>query len=282
MPGLAELIGTTYGPFSVTATRERVEAFVSAIGGDPSPGPGLVHPMFANAVLFAAAPAFLDDPRVRPFTTSLIHSDQTFEWHGPAVVESRFEVTGTVETVRARGPLQLVTFSVEASSENIPWLSGSSVFLMSEEPAGAANDAEEPDVDERPPVDIELAARPLPVSGTELESVRCGASRADLMRYAAASGDWNPIHYDHDSARQAGLGGVIVHGLLMAAWLGRVAERYGSLAAMKLRFRNPLRPAVQAFATGVVVDADPIRAELALDLVAGETRLVTSRAWVTR
>jgi acyl dehydratase len=125
-------------------------------------------------------------------------------------------------------------------------------------------------------------ARELPVIGDQIDPLRCGASRADLMRYAAASEDWNPIHYDHDAARRAGLGGVIVHGLLMAAWMGRAAGRYGSLTAMKTRFRNPLRPAVPAVVTGTVAASDADTADLDLALSSGETRLVAARVSVTR
>lgn len=278
MADLEHLTGTTFGPFPVTATGERADAFVAAIGGDPNHDPALVHPMFANAALFAAAPAFLDDERVQPFTTSLIHSEQTFEWVAPIPVGARFDVIGTVESVRTRGPLNFVTFVLSAGD----WLRGSSVFLMSREAAASADDAGEPGEDERPPFDTGLAPISDAVAGGDVEPVACGASRTDLMRYAEASGDSNPIHYDHDAARRAGLEGVIVHGLLMAAWLGRVANRYGSLSTMKVRFRNPLRPAVPARVTGSVsaVEADAL--ELDLVLSAEDTRLVTAKVAVTR
>lgn len=44
-------------------------------------------------------------------------------------------------------------------------------------------------------------------------------SLADLVRFAAASDDFNPIHYDLSAAREAGLEGVILPGLLKAGWL---------------------------------------------------------------
>jgi acyl dehydratase len=156
------------------------------------------------------------------------------------------------------------------------------VFLMSEEAAAGSDGAAEPEEDDRPRVTDPLGPLPIPPEGLQVESIECGASRTDLMRYAAATGDWNPIHYDHDAARRAGLEGVIVHGLLMAAWLGRLAGRYGSLRAMKLRFRNPLRPARAATAHGSVASVAPDGAELDLQLSAGEQRLVTARIAVTR
>jgi acyl dehydratase len=279
MSGLDELIGTSYGPFPLAVTDDRVAAFASAIGGD-----GAVEsapPMFANAALFAAAPALLNDEVVRPFTRSLIHSEQSFSWLRPLAIGEEVVVVGTVQAVRARGPLHLVTFSLEAESDQGPWLTGSSVFLMSDQAAATADEIEEPAVDDRPPSDIDGGLLPLPAEGERLVDLRCGASRSDLMRYAAASEDWNPIHFDHDAARAAGLGGVIVHGLLMAAWMGRLAGRYGVLDSMRLRFRNPLRPAAAALVTGVVGGISADGAELDLALVAADQRLVTATAVVT-
>jgi acyl dehydratase len=42
-------------------------------------------------------------------------------------------------------------------------------------------------------------------------------TRADLVRYAAASGDQNPIHQDEEVARAVGLPGVIAHGMYTMA-----------------------------------------------------------------
>jgi acyl dehydratase len=281
MPGLDDLIGTTFGPYPVDATPQRAASFLEAIGGDRAHDPQFVHPMFANAALFAAAPAFLDDDRVRPFTTSLIHSEQRYEWHRPVEVGADLEVQGTVDSVRGRGAINLVTFGLTATVGDDTWLTGSSVFLMSEAAAAVAADAPEPDSDARPPVDVPPPAD-LPEEGHDIPVLRCGASRADLVRYAEASGDRNPIHLDHEAARRAGLEGVIVHGLLMAAWVGRAAGRYGPLAAMRIRFRNPLRPALQAFITGSVRSIEPATADLDLSLTAGDIGVVTARIAVTR
>jgi len=281
MSGLDELIGTTYGPYPVPVTAGRVAAFVTATGDDPERWGSAAPPMFANAALFSAAPAFLQDEAVAPFTRSLIHSEQSFIWARPLEVGEELEVAGKVEAGRARGALNLVTFSLVAASNRGPWLSGSSVFLMSTEAATDAEDGGEPDVDVRPSFDSDGGVLALPDEGAPLIELRCGASRSDLMRYAAASHDWNPIHLDHDAARAAGLGGVVVHGLLMAAWMGRLATRYGALKAMRLRFRSPLRPAVPAVVTGTMAATGGDTADLDLVLSAEDQRCVTARASVT-
>ena len=59
----------------------------------------------------------------------------------------------------------------------------------------------------------------------------------DLVRYAQASGDSNPLHLDPEFARQAGFANLVVHGMLNMAHLGRLltdhfcAERIRSFNA---------------------------------------------------
>jgi acyl dehydratase len=48
------------------------------------------------------------------------------------------------------------------------------------------------------------------------------ATTRQLVQYAGASGDFYEIHYDQEFARGVGLPGVILHGLLKAAWLAQV------------------------------------------------------------
>ena len=84
------------------------------------------------------------------------------------------------------------------------------------------------------------------------------ASRADLVRYAAASEDFNPIHWDHGRAVASGVGGVICHGLLMAAWATQPAAasvtRCDPLVDARIRFRRPLYPDEAATVTTIVAD----------------------------
>lgn len=70
-------------------------------------------------------------------------------------------------------------------------------------------------------------------------------SRTDLVRYAGASGDFNPLHHDEDFARNAGLPSVMAHGMFSAGLLGSylvswIGER--PLRAFKVRFRAPVWP----------------------------------------
>ena len=67
-----------------------------------------------------------------------------------------------------------------------------------------------------------------------------------LVRYAGASGDFYEIHYDQELARSVGLDGVILHGLLKAAWLAQVVTDWlgdrGRLTWFEASYRGMDRP----------------------------------------
>lgn len=63
--------------------------------------------------------------------------------------------------------------------------------------------------------------------GFELPSLTVGPiTHANLVRYAGASGDFNPIHNDKDFAIAAGLDGTIAHGMYVMAQLGRLLTNW--------------------------------------------------------
>lgn len=79
-----------------------------------------------------------------------------------------------------------------------------------------------------------------------------------LVRYAGASGDFNPIHYDPRFAKAAGLDGVIGHGafamaLVSSAVTGWVGDS-GLLRRLSLRFASPYRLGDVLIVTGTVTD----------------------------
>ena len=61
-----------------------------------------------------------------------------------------------------------------------------------------------------------------PTPGQEFEPRSVEITRADLLAYAAASGDHNPIHSDEAVALSVGLPGVIAHGMYTMALMARV------------------------------------------------------------
>jgi acyl dehydratase len=77
----------------------------------------------------------------------------------------------------------------------------------------------------------------------ELEPRTFEVTRADLVAYAEASGDHNPIHQDEDVARSVGLPGVIAHGMYTMALAARaVAEWFPGAEVVSLgcKFTAPV------------------------------------------
>jgi len=80
--------------------------------------------------------------------------------------------------------------------------------------------------------------------GAELPSRTFRITRADLVRYAGASGDFNPIHWNQRIATSVGLPDVIAHGMLTMALAGRaLTDWLGDPAAIEeygVRFAKPV------------------------------------------
>jgi acyl dehydratase len=249
---LTDLVGRTYGPFHLRTSVEKVEEFVLATGDDPGQWEFHTPPGFAAVALFKSAPAFFQDEDAAAYAGTLVHVDQTFTWARPLPQEVDTRVIGVVESVRHRGEMYFVTFTTRTEDDaGETYVDASSTFLMTE---GSLRHERvtvesEPGWDERAESEAPSAVA-LPPVGYPLPPLLKSASRADLVRYAGATRDWNPIHWDHDAAVDAGLPGIIVHGLLMAAWVTQAAGRVGQgpvpLSHMRLRFRQALRPAAQA------------------------------------
>lgn len=80
--------------------------------------------------------------------------------------------------------------------------------------------------------------------GDELEEKRLPpVTRLQLIKYAGASGDYNPIHTVDEDARRAGLPGVIAHGMLTAATMSLLFSpylEYGYVRGLRVRFLAPV------------------------------------------
>jgi len=160
-------------------------------------------------------------------------------------------------------------------------LTSRSMFLMSdaEAPGATAVEHPEPLAEARGPTDI--PSQVMRTSETNvLPPLEKSASRADLVRYAAASQDFNPVHWDHARAVEAGLGGVVVHGLLMAAWAVQAAARLfpgpDPMSDGRFRFKAPMAAGTAATvgaSVGVSVDG---RLPVAVEVTSAEGTHVTA------
>ena len=80
--------------------------------------------------------------------------------------------------------------------------------------------------------------------GTALPEQVFRVTRADLVRYAGASGDFNPIHWNERVATEVGLPGVIAHGMLTMALAARAVTGWtgdpAALVEYHVRFGRPV------------------------------------------
>ena len=78
--------------------------------------------------------------------------------------------------------------------------------------------------------------------GEDLQELRVTPDKYLTVRYAGASGDFNPIHIDEDFAQSVGLPGMILHGLWTMAQVARAQTDAGggpeSLRRLSVQFRG--------------------------------------------
>ncbi|MEV8039403.1 MaoC family dehydratase [Arthrobacter sp. NPDC080082] len=113
--------------------------------------------------------------------------------------------------------------------------------------------------------------------GQDLGSRTIEVTRTDLVKYAGASGDFNPIHWNEAFATGVGLPGVIAHGMFtMGAAVQLVTDWAGDPAAVvdfQTRFSKPV-PVADTTGTpdaGAVIEVAAVIG--ALDAEAGTARV---------
>jgi acyl dehydratase len=81
-------------------------------------------------------------------------------------------------------------------------------------------------------------------SGQELPEQTYTVTRASLVRYAGASGDFNPIHWSDRVATSVGLPGVIAHGMYTLALAARALDTWagatGRVRELSCKFTKPV------------------------------------------
>jgi acyl dehydratase len=304
---------TTVEGFAVEAGK--VEEFARAVGDDD---PVYRDPVVASERGFEAVPAPLtfvrttDFPRYRTGEEidlgfrheHTLHGEQAYEYDRPLVVGDT--LTGETAVVNAyeRDGSRGGTMTFAEVETEFRDASGERVLVSRStaiETGGTVDDGSGADLDPREAdggdrgEDPEWSATdrataeptaPTPVEAGEVSVgdrapvVTLGPlSRRDFVRYAGASGDFNPIHYDEPYACAAGNPAVFGQGMFTAGvaahavadWLG-----VGSVRSFDVRFRSRVWPGDTLTTTVEATDVDRIEAgervavEMRVDREAGE------------
>jgi acyl dehydratase len=116
---------------------------------------------------------------------------------------------------------------------------------------------------------------------SDLETRTYTITRADLVAYAAASGDHNPIHQDEAVALSVGLPGVIAHGMYTLALAARaVADWYpdAELVSFGAKFTSPVvvpaEGGVDVEVAGVAKPGDDGTTTVALTVTSGGQKVL--------
>lgn len=92
--------------------------------------------------------------------------------------------------------------------------------------------------------------------GDQLPTLTKGPiEQIQLIRYAGASGDFNPIHTIPDAAKKAGLDGTIVHGMLVMGMLGQMISSWAgvkNIVKYGVSFKAMTKPGDTVIAKGEV------------------------------
>lgn len=119
--------------------------------------------------------------------------------------------------------------------------------------------------------------------GDELPAQTYRVTRADLVRYAGASGDFNPIHWSDRVARSVGLPGVVAHGMFTMALAARALDAWagtpGTVRELGCKFTKPVvvpddDTGVEIVVTGTVKQVTESTVEISLRVSCGDERVL--------
>ena len=249
-------IGRVFSSHESVATAEAIAAYAEAVGetGAVQDGSGPPHPVRRIPPTFLFT---LGIAKPRPFEVydelgidqaRILHAEQSFTFLAPVVAGQRLTFTPHLDGVGEKrdGALLLVTVTTavtDPTSRAIAEL-GTVIAVRQAMSAGAPARAVRGGAGAPASIKPVIAMPPI--------------TRETLARFAAASGDGNPLHLDSAAARAAGFDDVIAHGMLIAAYAGRAVEQWfpgRAIARFATRFTGITR--LGDVVTLSLADGDP-------------------------
>jgi acyl dehydratase len=239
--------GKIYPPITTEVTLDALQTYARACNDDHPryfdagvPGGIVAPPMFAVVVTWLSVITAMTDAELRADLLRLLHVAQDIEFLTPIRAGDTITSTGRVASIETHRSGETMALELEARNARGEAVSRIvfTVFIRGRRSAASAAESK---ADEAIPQDSDDR-------GTPLVTVAQTIDPDQTVRYAAASGDHNPIHIDANIAKMAGLPGIIVHGLCTMAFTARVivdglcAGDPTRLKRLAVRFSRPVRP----------------------------------------
>jgi acyl dehydratase len=241
MPLNKACVGRQYPPITSDVTADAIRAYARAYNEDnPAffdenrPGGIVAPPMFGVVVTWNSVMGAVMDPEVGADLLRLVHGEQDMQFH--AQIRPGDTITSQAKIISIETKPTGETMAVELSATNQKGKMVQRIVFGVFIRGGGRRTA------------VAEARAAEPARGEALFSVAQKIDPDQTVRYAAASGDHNPIHVDENVARMAGLPGIIVHGLCTMAFTSKVAidKLCGGdpwrLRRLAVRFSRPVRP----------------------------------------
>lgn len=231
--------GARYGSGTAVVDPGRARAYAAATNdGNPRYEQGVVPPLFAVVPPWEALMQSVIEIVPEEFLSRLLHGEHDLHLHRPLRAGETLTSHVEVHQLRAARTGTGLTLRVVSEGEGGEVVAEQYATMFLRSLTGVADAGPE-----KPDHSFPEEARDRPVA----EGAR-SVDEDQTERYAAASGDRNPIHLDPEAARAARLPGIVLHGLCTMAMCGAVVvdEVAGGdptrLARLAVRFSWPVFP----------------------------------------
>jgi acyl dehydratase len=234
--------GKIYAPITTEITLDAMQNYARACNDndprffDASLSGGIVAPpMFAVVVTWLPVITVMTDPEVHADLLRLLHVAQDMEFVAPIRPGDSITSTARIASIETHQSGESMALELEAHNARGEAVNRSvfTIFIRGRRTTS-------------PPAGVR--ADNATVRGVQLIAVEQTIDLDQTSRYAAASGDLNPIHVDANVAKMAGLPGIIVHGLCTMAFTAKVMVDHlceGDplrLKRLAVRFSHPVLP----------------------------------------
>ena len=235
-------LGKTYPPFTTEVTLDALQSYARACNDDnpryfdiDSAGGIIAPPMFAVVVTWLSVITAMTDPELHADLLRLLHSAQDIEFLAPIRPDDSITSTGRIASIETHQNGESMALELEARNARGESVTRTvfTIFIRGRRASAAPAEAKADDDGAR---------------GAPLITVAQTIDFDQTSRYAAASGDLNPIHVDANVAKMAGLPGIIVHGLCTMAFAAKVTTDHlcggdpTRLKRLAVRFSRPVFP----------------------------------------